>query len=314
MQVSCPRCSSPVDVDESQADANDKVRLRCGECGAKILIQVNRPELKVDDALVSKPPRRLQSLDGLSIERDELGNGEVRSLVVARMPEEHLADFRLGLKGTGIYGDNPNKLNWLLQEPPYELDGLTATEANEIEAWVREVGGVLQGDEPDESDDALEFEAEGDETLDEDDAIVAVDDDIAAELSATFQADASLADDFDDDFDDDISVEDLDDPDASLVPFQQLDGDAPVTTQNRLEGLDQVLGLVSGAVRLELVDVAGPDPAAAIERALDEAKDRLLLRSAELGADGVVAVRMHQGALGHDGWVVVLTGTAVRRG
>jgi|GEM_PF-3866471 len=338
MKVNCPRCNAEVEIDEADADDQSRVRLRCAECNAKILIRVNRPELKVDEA-TPRPARRLHGLDGISIERADETGGAKRSLRVAHVPEDCLPDFRAGLKGTEIYGNNPNKLNWVLSEPPYVLEGLSIEEATEIEAWVQEVGGQLASDDDGDSDElmvvagaddsadetsddgALIIAGDADDTAEEDLVAVEPDEpepDIAADLAAamgtapvdrvaetTPPPDAS---------DDDVSVEAFDDPDASLVPFHQLDADKPVTTQNRLEGLDRVLGLVSAAVRVELIDIAGPDPAGAIENALDEAKDRLLLRAAELGADGVVAVRMHQGSLGTEAWVVVLTGTAVSRG
>ncbi len=51
MQVDCPRCGASNYINEAGADDAGKVRTACKDCSARLLIKVNRPDLKVNPGI-----------------------------------------------------------------------------------------------------------------------------------------------------------------------------------------------------------------------------------------------------------------------
>jgi DNA-directed RNA polymerase subunit RPC12/RpoP len=153
MQISCPKCGESIPVDHAEADDTGKVRLQCGECSARLLIKVNRPELKVDQSIPLTPapepapdvPQngRLDELDDLSIERSTGDDDGSRTVVVRSLPAGAMSELRRALFLVPRLSSNPNKLMQLLAQLPYRFEGLTEAEADTLEGRLDELGAVL---------------------------------------------------------------------------------------------------------------------------------------------------------------------------
>lgn len=138
MQVACPRCSTENEIDETEQAADGRVRMRCSNCNAKLLIKVNRPDLKLDSDIPETPDDadndvgtasvRLAPLDELEIELGE--DDEVRErddwhvLVVHELEWKRIGDFRRALLGTPKFKRNPNKMQDVTSAFPYVIQEL----------------------------------------------------------------------------------------------------------------------------------------------------------------------------------------------
>ena len=139
MQVACPRCGTENAIDESEQAADGRVRTRCTQCDAKLLIKVNRPDLKVADDIpatqdsgendVGLASERLAPLSEIEIDLGDEGERERDSwhvLVIHELEWSKVGDLRRALLGLPRFKRNPNKMQDVTSEFPFVIPDLAA--------------------------------------------------------------------------------------------------------------------------------------------------------------------------------------------
>jgi len=148
VDVSCPKCGKPLPVDHSQADESGLVRLQCFNCGKKLLLKVNRPDLKLSgDAGAIDSELSLTDL-ARKAETKRGGNRKgVTAFWAARVtafPEESLSALRAVLTQIPRYARNPNKVFDLIGELPFVFAGLSFQEVSRLEACLHDCGATFR--------------------------------------------------------------------------------------------------------------------------------------------------------------------------
>ena len=175
MQVTCPKCSTSVDIDPAERDDKGRVRLRCGSCDAKLLIKVKAPALKLDEAIPSSatsppepgPPPEPEpepepeptarsggglDLTALTLETGIEGDSVDASttidaawmVVVDKLDEGGISELRRVMMRIGRFKRNPNKLHDLTSDLPFVLGGLTKVESAELNATIDSLLGTCR--------------------------------------------------------------------------------------------------------------------------------------------------------------------------
>ncbi len=179
MQVTCPKCSAKVDIDPGERDDKGRVRLRCGECDAKLLIKVKAPALKLDGGIPSSesvpaippeaaplaaapaveptPPPATRSGGGLDLGALTLDTGvegdsvDVSTtieaawvVVVDRLDEGGISELRRVMMRIGRFKRNPNKLHDLTSDLPFVLNGVSEDEARQLNATIDSLLGACR--------------------------------------------------------------------------------------------------------------------------------------------------------------------------
>ena len=157
MQATCPGCGAKVDLQGGDTAPDGRVRVKCEGCDARLLIKINRPDLKIDqripttngdgDApLAADRSASIEALERFSI---DVGSGEfsahgagLRVVVVQTLPEAGRDELKRGLIRVPRFSRNPNKVHDATAELPYVLTGLEQEEADALEALVLEHGGA----------------------------------------------------------------------------------------------------------------------------------------------------------------------------
>lgn len=158
MQVNCPGCGEEVAVEGAETAPDGRVRLRCPGCDSRLLIKINRPDLKVDDKIptdngdgedAALPVDRTAALEALERFEIDVGSGEyashgagMRVVVVQELSEAGREVLKRSLIRIPRFTRNPNKIHDATAELPYVLVGLEADEADELEALIVEEGGA----------------------------------------------------------------------------------------------------------------------------------------------------------------------------
>ena len=157
MQVRCPGCGEDVPVQGGEAADDGRVRLKCPGCNARLLLKINRPDLKIDgripidDGDGDAPPTaaRSSSLEALERFSIDVGSGEfsttgagLRVVVVQSLPEPALEELKRQLIRIPRFRRNPNKIHDATAELPFVLQGLEQEEADTLEALVGQSGGA----------------------------------------------------------------------------------------------------------------------------------------------------------------------------
>jgi DNA-directed RNA polymerase subunit RPC12/RpoP len=137
MRVACPRCGTPNLIEERDQAADGRVRTRCTDCDAKLLIKVNRPDLRVADDIPATPEgadadlglatERLAPLSELEIDLGDEGERERDTwhvLVVHELADDRVGDLRRALLGLPRFRRNPNKMQDVTAELPYVIPDL----------------------------------------------------------------------------------------------------------------------------------------------------------------------------------------------
>jgi predicted Zn finger-like uncharacterized protein len=156
MQITCPGCGAKVAVQSGETAPDGRVRVQCPGCEARLLIKINRPDLKIDDRIpttdgngeAALPLDRSSGLGSLERFSIDVGSGEfsssgagLRVVVVQTLPEAGLSELRRGLIRIPRFSRNPNKVHDATAELPFILTGLEQEEADALEALVIEQGG-----------------------------------------------------------------------------------------------------------------------------------------------------------------------------
>ncbi len=154
-----------VPVDPDSRDDAGRVRLRCPECNAKLLIKVKAPALKVDDAIPPSDPEpddlyeddaddssgRRTGLDGLSdivIDTGAIDDPEPEAdqgpwvVIVNDLPALEVGELRRVMMRIPRFSRNPNKLHDLTDELPFVLGGITEDEATRLQTAILGMGGA----------------------------------------------------------------------------------------------------------------------------------------------------------------------------
>ncbi len=151
MQITCPGCGESVHAGTDTAP-DGRVRVQCPGCDARLLVKINRPDLKVDDRIPTDngdPDARAASLEALERFSIDVGSGEfsttgagMRVVVVTALPDAARPALMQRLIRIPRFSRNPNKIHDATSELPYVLQGLEAEEADQVEALVVEQGGT----------------------------------------------------------------------------------------------------------------------------------------------------------------------------
>ena len=157
MNVACPRCGAKIDVASGETADDGRIRVPCTGCDAKLLIKVNRPDLKLDGSIPTSNGEELAplaadrstSLEALEQFSIDVGSGEyssggagLRVVVVQSLPEEGLDELRRRLIRIPRFRRNPNKIHDATAELPYVLTNLEMEDEEDLEAMVVRLGGA----------------------------------------------------------------------------------------------------------------------------------------------------------------------------
>ena len=152
MRVTCPRCGTGNAIDESQQAGDGRVRTRCTECNAKLLIKVNRPDLKVADDIPATPDdaddaglagERIAPISEIEIEvgeGDEPGRDTWRVVIVHELQWNRVGDLRRALLGLPRFKRNANKMQDVTSELPYVIPDLSEVELDKIGNVLNDAG------------------------------------------------------------------------------------------------------------------------------------------------------------------------------
>lgn len=155
MQVDCPRCGASNDIDETSADDVGRVRTACHECEARLLIKVNRPNLKVNPAIpeteeeqaerIEQAAQRVSVLDAgfeIDVGADATDDSAAAwlAVVVHEASGAGVADLRGALMGVRRFRANPNKLHDATAELPFIFDQLTDSDVRALSAALETSG------------------------------------------------------------------------------------------------------------------------------------------------------------------------------
>ena len=147
MLIDCPRCKAPNSLNEADASPDGRLRTRCVLCKAPLLIQVNRPDLRVSDRIPLSPnaedgepaPEERPSTLG-SFEIDLGGIDDSRAiepawlvLVIRQLDDIHLPELRRALMEHPRYRLHPNKLHDATGELPYVIQDLSEGQLSGLE-------------------------------------------------------------------------------------------------------------------------------------------------------------------------------------
>ena len=159
MRVTCPKCSTKVEIDPSERDDSGRVRLACADCGAKLLIKVKAQKLKLDDNIPeegaadadtpARPSRTGGSLDlgalevstGVDDTSDEADASDASWVVVVEaLGDARITAIRTTLMRVPRFSRNPNKLHDLTDELPFVLGGIGEADAKQLEGTLAALG------------------------------------------------------------------------------------------------------------------------------------------------------------------------------
>ncbi len=121
--IDCPKCSTSINIPVDEADSLGRLRLTCGDCGARVLIKRNPRPLKVssDIPLTSTRPNQVP------VNRKYSGTWAV---VVYEVQAQDDGNFRRALLAMPRFRSNPNKLHDATSSLPYTFVGLNEGEAS----------------------------------------------------------------------------------------------------------------------------------------------------------------------------------------
>jgi len=147
MDVSCTKCGKDLPVDHGQADDAGLLHLQCSHCGKKLIVKLNRPNLKLSADIPSTFP-------GLSLtdlaQKAESNKKDASEGVpvfwaarVSAFPRESVGALRAVLTQIPRYSRNPNKIFDLMGELPYLFSGLSFQEVSRIEACLNDCGATF---------------------------------------------------------------------------------------------------------------------------------------------------------------------------
>lgn len=152
MRVACPRCGTHNALDHSQQADDGRVRTRCTHCNAKLLIKVNRPDLKVADDIAPTPDdaddaslagERIAPISEIEIEvgqdeEPERDTGHV--VVVHELDWKRVGDLRRTLLALPRFKRNANKMQDVTAELPYVIPDLGEDGLARLSALLDEAG------------------------------------------------------------------------------------------------------------------------------------------------------------------------------
>ena len=147
MDVSCTKCGKDLPVDHGQADDAGLLHLQCSHCGKKLIVKLNRPNLKLSADIPNTFPGL--SLTDLAHKADSNKKDASEGVPVfwaarvSAFPSESVGALRAVLTQIPRYSRNPNKIFDLMGELPYLFSGLSFQEVSRIEACLNDCGATF---------------------------------------------------------------------------------------------------------------------------------------------------------------------------
>lgn len=351
MQVACPKCSTPIPLDDTSKDESGRVRARCPKCSTFVLVKVNRPALRVAAEIPSHsnlPAVRDEDITSLGsasgafapIDPDPTEAVEAPSglapwaFVIDTLDSAKVDEARRRFRTLPRFRRQPQRVDELGGQLPWWVRGVTPREAKFLLEQLVDLGGEGRAQPEsvvlDDKGRPVPRPEPGEADVLEDHDEVAFDGESLASDPAVWAGQTMRPD----------ALGEIDVPPPALrsgeiprptgAPHHGIlaaalplgrdpaRADFIVVTADSLLPAKHVLGLVRG---FRLVPATSLDGAGQRVHLVDEA-----LRAAErdlsdaakrLGADAVVGVRVDQGPVpaGEAGldWLVVMIGTAIQR-
>jgi DNA-directed RNA polymerase subunit RPC12/RpoP len=147
MDVSCTKCGKELPVDHGQADDAGLLHLQCSHCGKKLIVKLNRPNLKLSaDIPNTFPGLSLTDLAQKAESNKKDASEGVPVFWAARVsafPSESVGALRAVLTQIPRYSRNPNKIFDLMGALPYLFSGLSFQEVCRIEACLNDCGATF---------------------------------------------------------------------------------------------------------------------------------------------------------------------------
>jgi DNA-directed RNA polymerase subunit RPC12/RpoP len=162
MQVKCPKCSAQVELRPEERDERGRVRVACQDCGAKLLIKVKAPPLRLDDNIPSDDSvpavdapdptgRTSRSIDLMAMSVDTGVDGDSVDVSVAaetswvvivdQLGADGISELRRVMMLIPRFKRNPNKLHDLTDELPFVLGGIGCEDATQLSVTIESLMG-----------------------------------------------------------------------------------------------------------------------------------------------------------------------------